>query len=88
MTITHALIKVGSADHRAVVNFYIQALQPLGSKQLATFPSGMTGFGNQTPEWWIAVGDNKSTVHVAFGAPSKLALTLPFASKDRHPLTV
>ncbi|KAH8911945.1 Glyoxalase/Bleomycin resistance protein/Dihydroxybiphenyl dioxygenase [Coniochaeta sp. PMI_546] len=74
MTITHALIKVASADHRAVVNFYAQALKPLGSKQLANFPNGMTGFGSQSPEWWIAVGDPTSTVHVAFGAPDKAAV--------------
>lgn len=76
MTITHALIKVSSADHRAVVNFYAQVLKPLGSKQLASFPSGMTGFGSKSPEWWIGVGDAKSTVHVAFGAPGKLSSIL------------
>lgn len=76
MTITHALIKVASADHRAVVNFYAQALKPLGSKQLANFPNGMTGFGSQSPEWWIVVGDPTSTVHIAFGAPGKSATML------------
>jgi hypothetical protein len=76
MTITHALIKVPAADHRAVVDFYAQALKPLGSTQLRSSPSGAAGFGSQTPEWWIVVGDVKSTVHVAFGAPGKQALAL------------
>ena len=76
MAISHVLIKASAAEHSAVVNFYAQALKPLGSKQLASFPNGMTGFGSQRPEWWIAVGDTNSTVHVAFGAPGKLKLAL------------
>jgi len=74
MTISHVLIKVSAADHSAVVNFYAQALKPLGSKQLASFPSGATGFGSQRPEVWVAVGDTKSTVHIAFDAPGTLEL--------------
>ncbi|KFY36842.1 hypothetical protein V495_07572 [Pseudogymnoascus sp. VKM F-4514 (FW-929)] len=74
MAISHVLIKASAAEHSAVVNFYAQALKPLGSKQLASFPNGMTGFGSQRPEWWIAVGDTNSTVHVAFGAPDKEAV--------------
>ncbi|KAF4469968.1 glyoxalase bleomycin resistance dioxygenase [Fusarium albosuccineum] len=71
MTIAHALIKVGKAEHAAIVNFYTQALKPLGSKQLASFPNGLTGFGSESPEWWIGIGDTTSSVHVAFRAPDR-----------------
>ncbi|KAJ3548130.1 hypothetical protein NM208_g1164 [Fusarium decemcellulare] len=71
MTIAHVLIKVGKAEHAAIVNFYTQALKPLGSKQLASFPNGLTGFGSESPEWWIAIGDTTPSVHVAFRAPDR-----------------
>ena len=78
MPLAHALIKVGAADHAAVVDFYSKALKPLGLKQLRAFPNGMTGFGDQSPEWWVAIGE-KSRIHIAFQAPGK--------STTRHPTT-
>ena len=74
MPFSHVFIKVAAADHPAVVNFYTQALKPLGSKQLKTFPNGMTAFGNQAPEWFVGKGEDhaKSSVHVAFNASGKL----------------
>jgi hypothetical protein len=73
MPISHILIKVGAADHAAVVKFYNSALAPLGSSQLMALPNGWTAFGSTKPEWWVAKADvapNTGT-HVAFGAPGK-----------------
>ncbi|KAF7554096.1 hypothetical protein G7Z17_g3165 [Cylindrodendrum hubeiense] len=75
MTIAHALIKVSAAEHAAVVKFYTQALKPLGLSQLKSFPNGLTGFGSQSPEWWIGIGEDvKSNVHIAFAAPDAEAV--------------
>jgi hypothetical protein len=73
MAIGHVLIKAAAADHAAVVNFYVQALKPLGMQVLRTLPNGMTGFGDKAPEWFVAIGDDNAPqkVHVAFSAAGK-----------------
>lgn len=73
MPISHVLIKADASEHAAVVNFYEQTLKPLGYRQLKSFPNGMTGFGDQSPDWWVGIDDRSShsTVHVAFRAPGK-----------------
>lgn len=73
MPISHVLIKASATEHAAVVDFYSQALKPLGYKHLKTFPNGMNGFGSQSPDWWVGIDEKNShsTVHVAFRAPGK-----------------
>ncbi|KAH8908522.1 hypothetical protein BR93DRAFT_925633 [Coniochaeta sp. PMI_546] len=76
MPISHVLIKASATEHAAVVDFYSQALKPLGYKHLKTFPNGMNGFGSQSPDWWVGIDekDSHSTVHVAFRAPDSAAV--------------
>lgn len=70
MPIAHTLIKVGAAEHAAVVNFYSNALKPLGYEKLRTLGDGVTFFGATAPEWVVAIGDENSSskIHVAFAA--------------------
>jgi hypothetical protein len=81
MSISHVLIKAGAAEHAAVVDFYNQALKPLGGNNLKSFPNGMTGFGSQSPDLWVAIGDKDfhSAVHIAFRAPGR-----PYSDLPRH----
>lgn len=73
MPISHVMIKAEASKHTAVVDFYTQALQPLGYEKLKSFPNGITGFGNQSPDLWVAIDaqNSHSTIHFAFQAPSK-----------------
>jgi hypothetical protein len=90
MPISHVLIKAGAGEHAAVVDFYDQALKPLGYRQLRSFPNGMTGFGDQSPDWWVGIDDKNShsTVHVAFRAPGKAcASVLRFSVQSNDHLT-
>jgi hypothetical protein len=75
MPISHVMIKAGASKHAAVVDFYTQAMQPLGYEKLKSFANGITGFGNQSPDLWIAIDaqNSNSTIHFAFQAPSKPA---------------
>lgn len=70
MPIAHTLIKVGAAEHTAVVNFYSNVLKPLGYEKLRTLDNGVTFFGATAPEWVVAIGDENSSskIHVAFAA--------------------
>ncbi|OIW30175.1 hypothetical protein CONLIGDRAFT_702731 [Coniochaeta ligniaria NRRL 30616] len=76
MPISHVLIKAGASEHAAVVDFYTQALKPLGYKHLHSFPNGMNGFGSQSPDLWVGIDDkdSHSTVHIAFRAPDSTAV--------------
>ncbi len=78
MTWAHILIKVAAGEHAAMVDFYTQALNPLGITKIRTFPSGMVAFGSQAPEWCVAIGDSNPDpkVHVAFVAPGTLIFYL------------
>ena len=63
-----------SADkHAALVEFYTKALAPIGYSKLKSFPDGLTGFGQSSPDWWVAINtkNTSSTFHVAFKAPGK-----------------
>jgi hypothetical protein len=77
MPISHVMIKAGASEHAAVVDFYTKALKPLGYEKLKSFPNGITGFGNQSPDLWVAIDakDSHSTIHFAFQAPGKPAST-------------
>jgi hypothetical protein len=74
MPISHVMIKASDSEHAAVVEFYGQALKPLGYEQLKSFPNGVTGFGNQYPDFWVGIDikNSHSTIHFAFLAPGKL----------------
>lgn len=71
------MIKASASKHATVIDFYTQALQPLGYEKLKSFPNGITGFGNQSPDLWVAIDEQNShsTIHFAFQAPSKLTST-------------
>lgn len=77
MPISHVMIKAGAGEHAATVDFYTKALQPLGYEKLKSFPNGITGFGNKSPDLWVAIDakDSHSTIHFAFQAPGKTAST-------------
>jgi hypothetical protein len=78
MPIPHTLIKVAMSQHAAVVNFYANALKPLGYEKLRTLDNGMTFFGTAAPEWVVAVSDanSESKVHVAFAASGKFEVLI------------
>jgi hypothetical protein len=73
MPISHVMVKAGASEHAGVVNFYNEALKPLGYKQLKSFPNGITGYGDQSPDFWVAIDakNSQSTIHFAFQAPGK-----------------
>jgi catechol 2,3-dioxygenase-like lactoylglutathione lyase family enzyme len=67
--IDHLGISVTDLDRS--IAFYTQALAPLGYELLMTFP-GVAGFGaDKKPEFWIAVGEAKQPIHVAFHAKGR-----------------
>ncbi|KAH7092461.1 Glyoxalase/Bleomycin resistance protein/Dihydroxybiphenyl dioxygenase [Paraphoma chrysanthemicola] len=82
MPISHVMIKAGASEHAAVVDFYTKALQPLSYEKLKSFPSGITGFGNKSPDLWVAIDpkDSHSTIHFAFQAPDSAAVDAFYAA--------
>ena len=67
------MVKPSAEKHAALVEFYTKALAPIGYSKLKSFPDGLTGFGQTSPDWWVAI-DTKNTpsaFHVAFKAPGK-----------------
>ncbi len=73
MPFAHALIKVASADHAKVVDFYLPARKPLGYQKLVSF-GPMVGLGIKAPEWFVSASDGPTTsnIHIAFTAPGML----------------
>ncbi|USP79381.1 glyoxalase/bleomycin resistance protein/dioxygenase [Curvularia clavata] len=82
MPISHVMIKACASKHATVVDFYTQALQPLGYEKLKSFPNGITGFGKQSPDLWIAIDpqNSHSTIHFAFQAPNSAAVDAFFSA--------
>ncbi|KAJ5106196.1 hypothetical protein N7456_002871 [Penicillium angulare] len=71
MPIGHVLLKIAEADHAAAVEFYTQALKPLGIQKLQTMPNGWVAFGTKGLEWVVGTtpANSDSKAHVAFVAP-------------------
>ncbi|KAJ5349239.1 hypothetical protein N7541_006966 [Penicillium brevicompactum] len=76
MPIGHVLLKVNTVDHAAVVEFYTQALKPLGNEKLSTMPNGWVVFGSKGPEWVVGIASTESETkaHVAFVAPDRASV--------------
>jgi catechol 2,3-dioxygenase-like lactoylglutathione lyase family enzyme len=67
--IDHLGIAVSDLDKS--IAFYKQALAPLGYQLIMQFP-GVAGFGVAgKPDFWIAKGEIKSGIHVAFATKSR-----------------
>lgn len=77
MPISHVMVQPSASQHAAAVEFYTKALQPLGYSKLKSFPGGLTGFGKDSPDWWVAINkkDTQSTFHVAFRAPGNASIS-------------
>jgi catechol 2,3-dioxygenase-like lactoylglutathione lyase family enzyme len=73
-------LTVFASNYAASLQLYETALAPLGIEPLVEFTSA-TGFGRHSgkPEFWILAGEPvTSGLHVAFVAPSRVAVNLFF----------
>ena len=74
-------ITIGIVDFARSVEFYDQALAPLGVTRLVTLPPevtdgvSVTGYGELHPRFWVAQEDATSgKLHIAFSAPNRAAV--------------
>jgi activator of 2-hydroxyglutaryl-CoA dehydratase len=76
MPLLHIIIKVPASEHAAVVKFYSQAREHLGSKKLRTYSNGTTGFGRKSLEMLAGINDADTKIspkiHIGFVARGKL----------------
>jgi hypothetical protein len=72
--IDHVLVKTTSALFNETVDFYEQALGPIGYKKLREIPNQACGFGDSSPDYWVSVGQKEGeTAHVALSAKGLFA---------------
>jgi hypothetical protein len=72
--IDHILVKTTSAIFSETVDFYEQALAPIGYKKLREIPNQACGFGDSSPDYWVAIGQKEGEVaHVALSAKGLFA---------------
>lgn len=66
-------IGISVADFAASMDFYVQALAPLGMQKLMEFDierGKVAGFGAGKPNFWVGNGDD-GRVHVAFAVGTR-----------------
>src|SRR6185312_12109489 len=72
-------ISLGVRDVAAARRFYDAALEPLGLKRLSSGETSL-GYGKETVGLWLGASqhpvpaDERSGLHVCFGAPSRKAV--------------
>ncbi|HLL22717.1 MAG TPA: VOC family protein [Kofleriaceae bacterium] len=65
-------IGISVSDLAKSIEFYKQALAPLGYELVMTFHGQVAGFGVAgKPDFWISVGQPKDQNHVAFATKSR-----------------
>jgi len=72
--IDHVVLKATTASFKATVEFYEQALQSIGYKNLRAIPDRATGFGDTSPDFWIFAGGDGEGAHVALRAKDREAV--------------
>jgi hypothetical protein len=72
--IDHAVVKARPALFEATVKFYELALEPLGYNKLRDVPNTASGFGEETPDFWVfGNGKDEGSAHVALRAKGKFS---------------
>ncbi|MDH5444434.1 MAG: VOC family protein [Gammaproteobacteria bacterium] len=67
-------IGINVSDYDKSVNFYQQALEPLGYTMLMEI-QGWTGFGAQAPKFWLTKAEPVTTeIHIAFQSPDRASV--------------
>jgi hypothetical protein len=76
MTINHIFVRVTASRFAAVRSFYLQALKPLGYRELITIdPDSYVGIGSNYPYLFLRAlpkGQPNVPTHIAFDAHSEL----------------
>jgi catechol 2,3-dioxygenase-like lactoylglutathione lyase family enzyme len=87
--IDHVSLRV--SDFARSKAFYSDALRPLGYEVVMEFDS-VAGFGAQgKPDFWIAEGEPRAPIHVAFASPDRATVdafheaALAAGAKDNGP---
>jgi catechol 2,3-dioxygenase-like lactoylglutathione lyase family enzyme len=69
-------ISIQTSDPAASAAFYDAVLAPLGGRRVMDFGE-VIGFGTESPDFWIGpvtTGGEAREVHIAFGAPNRVAV--------------